>query len=62
MLVVDEALPETERDFRVDLIVTPDDMIWCQSSPTAAAEAIEDWLRGPLGEGQPCPRISPWST
>jgi 5-formyltetrahydrofolate cyclo-ligase len=27
--VVDEPLPETIHDFRVDLIVTPDDAIWC---------------------------------
>jgi 5-formyltetrahydrofolate cyclo-ligase len=27
--VVDEALPETIHDFRVDLIVTPDEAIWC---------------------------------
>jgi 5-formyltetrahydrofolate cyclo-ligase len=27
--VVDEALPETIHDFRVDLIVTPDETIWC---------------------------------
>lgn len=27
--VVDEALPETEHDFRVDLIVTPDEVIAC---------------------------------
>jgi 5-formyltetrahydrofolate cyclo-ligase len=31
--VVDESLPETEHDFRVDLIVTPDEVIWCQSRP-----------------------------
>jgi 5-formyltetrahydrofolate cyclo-ligase len=31
--VVDEPLPETEHDFRVDLIVTPDEVIWCQSHP-----------------------------
>lgn len=31
--VVDEPLPETEHDFRVDLIVTPDEVIWCQSRP-----------------------------
>jgi 5-formyltetrahydrofolate cyclo-ligase len=30
--VVDEPLPETEHDFRVDLIVTPDEVIWCRSS------------------------------
>ncbi len=28
--VVDEPLPETEHDFRVDLIVTPEETIWCQ--------------------------------
>ena len=27
--VVDEPLPETIHDFRVDLIVTPDETIWC---------------------------------
>jgi 5-formyltetrahydrofolate cyclo-ligase len=27
--VVDEPLPETVHDFRVDLIVTPDEVIWC---------------------------------
>jgi 5-formyltetrahydrofolate cyclo-ligase len=27
--VVDEPLPETLHDFRVDLIVTPDEVIWC---------------------------------
>jgi len=27
--VVDEPLPETIHDFRVDLIVTPDEVIWC---------------------------------
>jgi 5-formyltetrahydrofolate cyclo-ligase len=27
--VVDEPLPETVHDFRVDLIVTPDEAIWC---------------------------------
>jgi 5-formyltetrahydrofolate cyclo-ligase len=27
--VVDESLPETIHDFRVDLIVTPDEAIWC---------------------------------
>jgi 5-formyltetrahydrofolate cyclo-ligase len=27
--VVDEPLPETLHDFRVDLIVTPDEAIWC---------------------------------
>jgi 5-formyltetrahydrofolate cyclo-ligase len=27
--VVDEPLPETVHDFRVDLIVTPDQVIWC---------------------------------
>jgi 5-formyltetrahydrofolate cyclo-ligase family len=27
--VVDEPLPETVHDFRVDLIVTPDEIIWC---------------------------------
>ena len=27
--VVDETLPETEHDFRVDLIVTPDEVITC---------------------------------
>jgi 5-formyltetrahydrofolate cyclo-ligase len=27
--VVDEPLPETIHDFRVDLIVTPDEAIWC---------------------------------
>jgi len=27
--VVDEPLPEAEHDFRVDLIVTSDDVIWC---------------------------------
>ena len=27
--VVDEPLPETEHDFRVDLIVTPDEVIAC---------------------------------
>jgi 5-formyltetrahydrofolate cyclo-ligase len=27
--VVDEPLPETVHDFRVDLIVTPDKVIWC---------------------------------
>ena len=27
--VVDEPLPETVHDFRVDLIVTPDETIWC---------------------------------
>jgi hypothetical protein len=26
---VDEAIPETIHDFRVDLIVTPDEAIWC---------------------------------
>jgi 5-formyltetrahydrofolate cyclo-ligase len=29
--VVDEPLPETEHDFRVDLIVTPDEVIACGS-------------------------------
>ncbi|MEU6829326.1 5-formyltetrahydrofolate cyclo-ligase [Nocardia beijingensis] len=27
--VLDEPLPESEHDFRVDLIVTPEDAIWC---------------------------------
>jgi 5-formyltetrahydrofolate cyclo-ligase len=27
--VVDEPLPETVHDFRVDLIVTSDEVIWC---------------------------------
>jgi 5-formyltetrahydrofolate cyclo-ligase len=27
--VVDEPLPETTHDFRVDLTVTPDEVIWC---------------------------------
>ena len=27
--VVDEPLPETVHDFRVDLIVTPEGVIWC---------------------------------
>ena len=27
--VVDEPLPDTIHDFRVDLIVTPDEAIWC---------------------------------
>jgi 5-formyltetrahydrofolate cyclo-ligase len=27
--VVDEPIPETIHDFRVDLIVTPDEAIWC---------------------------------
>jgi 5-formyltetrahydrofolate cyclo-ligase len=27
--VVDEPLPETIHDFRVDLVVTPDEAIWC---------------------------------
>jgi 5-formyltetrahydrofolate cyclo-ligase len=27
--VVDEPLPETVYDFRVDLIVTPEEVIWC---------------------------------
>jgi 5-formyltetrahydrofolate cyclo-ligase len=27
--VVDEPIPETIHDFRVDLIVTPDEVIWC---------------------------------
>ena len=27
--VVDEPIPETIHDFRVDLIVTPDETIWC---------------------------------
>jgi hypothetical protein len=27
--VVEESLPETIHDFRVDLIVTPDEAIWC---------------------------------
>jgi 5-formyltetrahydrofolate cyclo-ligase len=30
--VLDEALPETEHDFRVDLIVTPKEAIWCGST------------------------------
>jgi len=29
--LVDEPLPESEHDFRVDLIVTPDEVVWCQS-------------------------------
>jgi 5-formyltetrahydrofolate cyclo-ligase len=29
--VVDEPLPETDHDFRVDLIVTPDEVIGCQA-------------------------------
>jgi 5-formyltetrahydrofolate cyclo-ligase len=29
--VVEEPLPETAHDFRVDLIVTPDETIWCAS-------------------------------
>lgn len=31
--VVDAELPETEHDFRVDLIVTPDEVIRCEPSP-----------------------------
>lgn len=31
--VVDEELPETEHDFRVDLIVTPDEVIHCAPAP-----------------------------
>jgi 5-formyltetrahydrofolate cyclo-ligase len=31
--VVNEDLPETEHDFRVDLIVTPDEVIYCNPSP-----------------------------
>lgn len=31
--VVDAALPETDHDFRVDLIVTPDEVIRCPSAP-----------------------------
>ncbi|MEU0794883.1 5-formyltetrahydrofolate cyclo-ligase [Amycolatopsis sp. NPDC005961] len=31
--VVDDELPETEHDFRVDLIVTPDEVIRCEPSP-----------------------------
>jgi 5-formyltetrahydrofolate cyclo-ligase len=27
--VVDESLPETSHDFRVDLIITADEVIWC---------------------------------
>lgn len=31
--VVDADLPKTEHDFRVDLVVTPDDVISCPSAP-----------------------------
>jgi 5-formyltetrahydrofolate cyclo-ligase len=31
--VVDEPLPETIHDFHVDLIVTPDEAIWCTEEP-----------------------------
>jgi 5-formyltetrahydrofolate cyclo-ligase len=31
--VLDEALPETEHDFRVDLVVTPNEVIWCPPYP-----------------------------
>jgi 5-formyltetrahydrofolate cyclo-ligase len=29
--VIDEPIPETDHDFRVDLIVTPDEVIDCQA-------------------------------
>jgi 5-formyltetrahydrofolate cyclo-ligase len=28
--LVDKPLPESEHDFRVDLIVTPDEVVWCE--------------------------------
>ncbi len=31
--VGDEVLPETKHDFRVDLVVTPDEVIWCPPHP-----------------------------
>jgi 5-formyltetrahydrofolate cyclo-ligase len=31
--VVGEQLPETTHDFRVDLVVTPEEVIWCPSRP-----------------------------
>jgi 5-formyltetrahydrofolate cyclo-ligase len=42
--VVDEPLPETEHDFRVDLIVTPDEVIWCASSRPRPAGILWEHL------------------
>jgi len=41
--VIDEPLPETDHDFRLDVIVTPDEVIWC-SSPRRPSGLIMDHL------------------
>ncbi len=40
--VVDESLPETGHDFSVDLIVTPDEVIACDSPRSPAGLVWED--------------------
>jgi 5-formyltetrahydrofolate cyclo-ligase len=40
--VVDEPLPETIHDFRVDLIVTPDEAIWCAEPHRPLGTSSED--------------------
>ena len=43
--VVDEPLPGTIHDFRVDLIVTPDEVIWCAKPPGHQASSGSIWTK-----------------